>query len=146
MTGEQNRANIGKNVLKIPHQKSTRMVPTNSAGKSFSNRIEFTLVAVSKGLVAQSVKSWTGTKSTLQKEEYYRFRSNRIKTKWRKLGYGSLLKYADKMYKTKVDKELKTDTEIKQVMRFFDEAQCRDSSLLHQRGLDSFMPMPYASG
>ena len=29
-------------------------------------------------------------------------------------------------------------------MENYDEAKCRDSSLLHQRGLDSFMPMPYA--
>jgi hypothetical protein len=30
-------------------------------------------------------------------KEYYRFRSNRIPIKWRKLGNGTLLKYADKM-------------------------------------------------
>ena len=55
-------------VLKINNQKCTHTGPTNSEGKSFSNRIEFTLVAVGKGLVAQSVKSWcTGTKSTWQR-------------------------------------------------------------------------------
>ena len=44
-------------VLKIPNQKSTQMGTTYSTGKSFSNRNEFTLVAVGKGLVAQSGKS-----------------------------------------------------------------------------------------
>ena len=34
--------------------------------------------------------------------------------------------------------------EIKQDMKKIDEAKLRDSSLPHQRGLDSFMPMPYA--
>ena len=59
------RANIVKKVLKIPNKKSTHTGPTNSTGKSFSYRNEFTLVAVSKGLVAQSVKSqFTGTNST----------------------------------------------------------------------------------
>ena len=29
-------------------------------------------------------------------------------------------------------------------MENYDEAKCRDSSLLYQRGRDSFMPMPYA--
>ena len=57
MTGKQKRANIGKKVLKIPNQKSTHTGTTNSAGKSFSVRSEFTLVAVGKGLVAQSFKS-----------------------------------------------------------------------------------------
>ena len=52
MTGNPKRANIGKKVLKIPNQRSTLMGPTNSVGKSFSNRSEFTLVAVGKGAVA----------------------------------------------------------------------------------------------
>ena len=38
--------------LKIPNQKSTHTDPTNSMENSFSNRNEFTLVAVGKGLVA----------------------------------------------------------------------------------------------
>ena len=29
-------------------------------------------------------------------------------------------------------------------MENYDEEKCRDSSLLHLRGLDSFMPMSYA--
>ena len=37
---------------KIPNQKNYHTGPTNSMGKSFSNRNEFTLVAVGKGLVA----------------------------------------------------------------------------------------------
>ena len=41
--------------------------------------------------------------------------------------------------KKKDDKELKT--EIKQVMKNYDEAKWRDLNLPHQRGLDSFMPM-----
>ena len=53
MTGKQKRANIVKKVLK----KSTHTGPTNSAGKSFSNRSELTLVVVGQGLVAQSFKS-----------------------------------------------------------------------------------------
>jgi hypothetical protein len=52
MTGKQKRANIGKKVLKIPNQKSYHMGPTNSMGKSFSNRNEFAVVAVGKGIVA----------------------------------------------------------------------------------------------
>ena len=57
MTGKHKRANIGKKVLKIPNQKSTHTGTTNSVGKSFSDRSEFTLMAVGKGLVVQSVKS-----------------------------------------------------------------------------------------
>ena len=53
MTGKQKIANILKNTK----PKSTHTCPTNSAGKSFSNRSEFTLVAVGKGLIAQSVES-----------------------------------------------------------------------------------------
>ena len=50
-------ANIGIKFLKILNQISTHMGTTYSTGKSFSNRNEFTLVAVGKDLVAQSVKS-----------------------------------------------------------------------------------------
>ena len=40
------QANIVKKALKIPNQKGYHKGPTNSMGKSFSNRNEFTLVAV----------------------------------------------------------------------------------------------------
>ena len=48
----EKRANIVKKVLKIPNQKMFHTGPTNSMGKSFSNRNEFNLVVVEKGLVA----------------------------------------------------------------------------------------------
>ena len=64
----------------------------------------------------------------MENKEYYRFISNRMQIKWRKLGNGMLLKYADKMFmKKKYDKELKT--EIKQVMKNYDETKQRDLSL-----------------
>ena len=49
MTGKEKSANIVKKVLKNPNQKSTHTGPTNSAGKSFSNRSEFFLVVVGQG-------------------------------------------------------------------------------------------------
>ena len=56
MTGKQKEQTLAK-LYEIPNQKSIHRGPTNSAGKSFPNRSEFALVAVGKGVVAQSVKS-----------------------------------------------------------------------------------------
>ena len=44
-----------------------------------------------------------------------------MQIKWRKLGNGMLLKYAEQMFMKKYDKELKT--EIKQVMNNYEEAK-----------------------
>ena len=56
MIGKENEQTLEK-ALKITNQKCTHTGPTNSAEKFFSNRIEFTLVAVGNGIVAKSVKS-----------------------------------------------------------------------------------------
>jgi len=48
----EKRANIVKKVLKIPNKQNTHTRPTNSMEKSFSNRSDFTIVSVGKGLVA----------------------------------------------------------------------------------------------
>ena len=64
----------------------------------------------------------------MEDKEHYMFISNRMQIKGRKLGNGMLLKYAHKMFmKQNMTKELKT--EIKPIMKNYDEAKQRDLSL-----------------